>query len=97
MLGITEKEQEIITDILKEYNKYSFYYFGSRVNGGYSAVSDLDILIKGKSPISSIELEKLKEQFDESSLPYIVNLVDYYSIRQEFYDVIKDECRICIG
>ncbi|MDE7315126.1 MAG: nucleotidyltransferase domain-containing protein, partial [Mucispirillum sp.] len=50
--GITDKEQKIITDILqKYYNKYSFYYFGSRVKGTYSRVSDLDILIKGTIPI----------------------------------------------
>lgn len=94
ILGVTEAEQKIITNILEEYcSKYSFYYFGSRVKGKYSAVSDLDILIKGKNRIPSIELEEIKEKFDESSLPYIVNFVDYYNISKQFYDSIKEECK----
>lgn len=49
ILGVTEAEQKIITNILeKYYDKYSFYYFGYCINGNYSAVLDLDILIKGK-------------------------------------------------
>lgn len=93
--GITDKEQKIITDILqKYYNKYSFYYFGSRVKGTYSRVSDLDILIKGTIPINYEDMDNINEEFDKSSIPYIVNLVDYHNISKDFYEYIKDE--LCI-
>ena len=93
--GITDKEQKIITGILqKYYNKYSFYYFGSRVKGTYSRVSDLDILIKGTIPISYEDMDNIKEEFDKSSIPYIVNFVDYHNINKDFYECIKDE--LCI-
>ena len=44
-LGITDNEHNIILNILKEYSdKYSFYYYGSRVKGTFNKTSDLDIL-----------------------------------------------------
>jgi predicted nucleotidyltransferase len=90
--GVTEEESKIIVEILKEfYPKYNFFYYGSRVKGNYSKTSDLDILIKGSQEISLRELVLLKEKFDESRLPYIVNFADYYNIDEHFYNLIKDD------
>ncbi len=92
MLGITEKEQNIINDILKSYKgEYTFYYFGSRVKGNYSATSDADILIRGQKAMPFNILEDIKEKFDQSMLPYIVNFIDYYNISNDFYNNIKDD------
>ena len=92
ILGVTEQEQKIIVDILKDYSgKYSFYFYGSRVKGNFSRVSDLDVLIKGESEMPLSELVKLKEKFDESRLPYIVNFTDYHNIDERFYNLIKDD------
>lgn len=90
--GITKKEHDIINVILREYmQKYSFYYYGSRVKGTYNKTSDLDILIKGKKEMPLSELVQLKELFDNSKLPYIVNFSDYNSIDEKFYNLIKDD------
>ena len=35
------------------------------------------------------DLVELKEKFDESRLPYIVNFTDYNSIDERFYNLIK--------
>lgn len=92
ILGVTEQEQKIIVDILKDYfGKYSFYYYGSRVKGNFGGVSDLDVLIKGESEMSLSELVELKEKLDESKLPYIVNFTDYHNIDERFYNLIKDD------
>lgn len=91
-LGITEKERSIIVGILKEYfNKYSFYYYGSRVKGNFNKTSDLDIMIKGNSVMPLSELAALKDKFDKSFLPYIVNFTDYCSIDKNFYNLIKND------
>lgn len=88
--GITEEEQQIIENILKEYDKeYSFFYYGSRVKGTFEKTSDLDILIKGNQEMPLSILEEIKEKFDKSSLPYIVNFSDYYAIEKYFYNLIK--------
>jgi len=90
ILGVTEKEQEIIENILKEYrDDYSFFYYGSRVKGNFEKTSDLDILIKGKSEMPLRILSEIKEKFDESSLSYIVNFSDYNAIEKAFYEQIK--------
>ena len=90
--GINNKEQSIIRSILNEYtSKYDFFYYGSRVKGNFRVLSDLDILIKSDSKVSLDDLETLKMLFDNSNLPYVVNLVDYNNIDKDFYNLIKND------
>ncbi len=90
VLGITKKEQKIIEDILSPYeDEYEFYYYGSRVKGNFEKNSDLDVLIRGKQEMPITEKARLKELFDESYLPYIVNFSDFYAIDEAFYKVIE--------
>lgn len=90
--GITEKEQKIIEHILDKYRKdYAFFYYGSRVKGTYEKTSDLDVLIKGKAEIPLAILQEIKEEFDKSDLPYIVNFSDYYKLDSSFYERIKPD------
>lgn len=92
ILGITQEEQKIINKILNEYKKnYVFYYYGSRVKGNFSKNSDLDILIKGEQEMPLSDLVKIKENFDESKLPYIVNFTDYNGLDEDFYNLIKND------
>ena len=86
--GVTEKEQEIIDNILKLYkNKYEFYYYGSRVKGDFRPLSDLDILVKGD--VSLDDLDTMKTLSDNSNLPYVVNFS--YDIDEKFYNLIKGD------
>ncbi len=86
--GITDKEYKIIQNILKDY-PYKFYAYGSRVRGDFSALSDLDILVKSDKFDEIIS--DLKYKFDQSKLPYIVNFTDYNSIDEYFYNLIKND------
>ena len=88
--GLNEKEEKIIKDILRLFSKnLSFYYYGSRVKGSFKKGSDLDILIKGN--ISLLLLDKIKQSFDESSLPFIVNFAQDEDMDLKFYEYIKDD------
>lgn len=90
--GVSEKEENIIKAILAPYwAAYAFYFYGSRVKGTHSKVSDLDILIKGATEMPLEIIEDLKQQFDESSLPYIVNFSDYHKIDENFYKRIEKD------
>ena len=51
----------------------------------------LDILIKGTSEMPLLDLVELKEKFDESKLPYIVNFTDYNGLDEKFYNLIKND------
>ena len=84
--GITEKEFKIIKDILRNYNA-KFYAYGSRVKGNFDELSDLDILVKSDKNI----IPELKEEFDKSYIPYVVNLTYINSIDKNFYDLIKND------
>lgn len=89
--GISENEQKIVRSILAKFSdNYDFYYYGSRVKGGFSKVSDLDILIKGEKPFPTEDLEQIKTAFDDSDLPYVANLTDFHNIETDFFNLIKN-------
>ena len=91
--GATEAEINTVLKILAPYfMEYDFYFYGSRVRGDFRTLSDLDIQIKGKTSMPLEVIDSLKEAFDNSTLPYIVNLTDFYNISDEFYKMIQDDC-----
>lgn len=85
--GVTEKEEKIIKDILREY-PYDFYYYGSRVKGDFTKASDLDILT---NELSYSELEEIETKFNESRIPYVVNLSLKSNMDEKFYKLIKKD------
>lgn len=90
--GVSANELEIIKNILAPYSsEYEFYFYGSRVKGTFGTTSDLDVLIKGRHEMPLLDLDELKEEFDESFLPYIVNFSDYHKIDKKFFEIIKSD------
>lgn len=87
--GVSEKEEQIIKEILSAYKKYNFYYYGSRVKGNFRGASDLDIYIKSSNNIDLNDIEDMKKEFDESLLPYVVNLA--YDADDKFYKMIEKD------
>lgn len=83
------KDTEIlIKNILKNYPD-KFYAYGSRVKGDFSSLSYLDILVKSDNYDNIIS--ELKNKFDQSYLPYIVNFTDFNSLDDNFYNLIKND------
>ena len=88
--GITSTEEEIIKSILQKY-PYDFYYYGSRVKGDFSKSSDLDILLKSDKEIPYSVIDNIELKFNESKIPYIVNISQYATIDKNFYNLIKKD------
>lgn len=88
--GITSDEEKIIQTILKNY-PYDFYYYGSRVKGDFSKSSDLDILLKSKKEVPYTVINDIEMRFNESKIPYIVNISQYASMGKNFYNLIKND------
>ena len=86
--GITQKENLIIKEILKNYSG-KFYAYGSRVKGDFTPLSDLDVLVECEDFDKIVP--ELKEKFDNSLLPYIVNFTNKNSINENFYNQIKND------
>ena len=63
------------------------FIFGSRATGGGRKFSDIDIGIKSKKQIDSLLLSDIKEAFEESNIPYTVDVVDFSHVSDRFRDI----------
>ena len=73
MLQLETRHQKIIQQILSNY-PYKFYAYGSRVKGNARKYSDLDICYQEDIP-DAIAFQ-IEEEFKESDLPFVVELVN---------------------
>ena len=55
--------------------------FGSRAKGNYKPGSDIDLAVKGE--VSKDTLSQLLTAFEESLLPYFVDVVVYENLKNE--------------
>ncbi len=67
------------------------YAFGSRVCGTAKPHSDLDLVIKGTSRIEKRILRELAAAFDDSDLPFRVDIIDWASITENFRAIIAPQ------
>lgn len=95
MIEISEQERETILSILNRYiPDAEAWVFGSRIKGTFKSYSDLDLLIIGKEKMSINSMGELREAFQESDLPFRVDLVDWHRISPEFRFLIEQEYEI---
>lgn len=69
--------------------------FGSRAGGQPKPWSDLDLALQGPAPLPLSLLAELAEAFDESALPWKVDLVDRATVSEAFGRII-DAGRIAV-
>ena len=68
--------------------------FGSRVSGKSKQYSDIDLAIISDNKVDWRVIEKLKSAFSESNLPYMVDIVDWHAISEEFQKVILEKFEV---
>ena len=88
MLQIESKHREIIHSILSKY-PYKFYAYGSRVKNQAKKYSDLDLCFYEKIPWNV--LSHIEEDFEESDLPFKVDLVSWEWMNSGFQELIKED------
>lgn len=80
----------IVRDILKEHlANYEVWAFGSRAKNTAKKYSDLDLVVISEKPLSLMLLATLEEAFDESDLPWKVDVVDWATTSERFRKIIK--------
>lgn len=90
MIKVTDKELLVIKKILQKFvPNCEIWVFGSRITDNIKTYSDLDIVIIDKEIIPRNILFDLKDAFDESILPYRVDILDWQRITPEFRKVIE--------
>jgi len=71
--------------------KYKVFLFGSRASGQARQFSDVDIGIEGSEKVPTMIMFQIRDAFEESSLPYFVDVVDFHSVDQKFEAVAKQQ------
>lgn len=65
------------------------FAFGSRTRGRAQRRSDLDLAVGGPEPLTISVLTDVKEDFSESDLPILVDILDMNSVDAGFLERIK--------
>ena len=90
--GVTPVELQFILAELRNYLPgVTFYFFGSRVVGGFRGNSDLDVCIRGKKALDLVDLSAFKEKLAQSALRYNVDVSDWNRLTTEFAGRIEEE------
>ncbi len=90
MIEITRHDLEVVRNILECFvQDAKIIVFGSRIHGTAKPWSDLDLAIKAKSPLDWKLLADIKEAFQESELPFRVDIVDWNDITPAFRKAIE--------
>ncbi|PIP63804.1 hypothetical protein COW97_00565 [Candidatus Roizmanbacteria bacterium CG22_combo_CG10-13_8_21_14_all_34_12] len=71
--------------------KNKVFIFGSRAIGKARKFSDIDIGIKSEKEINTLLLSDIKEAFEESNIPYTVDVVDFSQVSDKFNEVAKQK------
>jgi uncharacterized protein len=87
--GLTDRDMKAIYSIFSAYPELRVVHlFGSRAKGNYRLGSDVDLAIMNDG-ITTRQIAKIRNDFDESNLPYKIDLVDFTRLeKQEFIDHI---------
>ena len=88
MINIEPRHLEMILSILKKYNQ-TFYIFGSRITNKAQKFSDVDLFYVATIPDKTIY--SIKNDFEESNLPYTVDVINYNSCQPYFQKIIKEK------
>jgi type I restriction enzyme S subunit len=90
LIDISTENWRIVRDILQRYvPDREVWAFGSRAKWTSKEFSDLDIAIIGDKPLSIALTADLREAFQESALPFKIDIVDWANITPSFQQVIQ--------
>jgi type I restriction enzyme S subunit len=90
MIDLSSENLTLLTQLITEHILgCEIRVFGSRIHGTAKPYSDIDIALKCAEPIDRRTLSRLKEALQESTLPIRVDVLDWYTISDEFRVVIE--------
>ena len=92
-IDIRPDHLEIVQGILREHLPVDVkvWVFGSRTNWTTKDSSDLDIALDGENKLSHKVLGALKDAFEDSTLPYTVDVVDLHAVSPDFKKIVEEQ------
>ena len=95
MIKVTPAQRRLITGLLAaKVPGVEAWAFGSRVDGNPKDYSDLDLALVGPARLEAAVVGALKEAFEESDLPFRVDVLDWHAISKEFQKVILNKYEV---
>jgi predicted nucleotidyltransferase len=95
MIDLAPHHLEKVRTILRKHVPHcEVRAFGSRVGCNAKGYSDLDLAVVASGKLSDDALRHLKEAFEESDLPFRVDVLDWHATSPDFRDVIEKEYEV---
>ncbi len=92
-LSLETRHLNIVREILRRHAPQAqAYVFGSRAAGHAKPHSDLDLLLREDGPIDPRRFAALCADFEDSDLPFRVDVLDYHLIDPDFARRIQPDC-----
>jgi type I restriction enzyme S subunit len=89
-IDVSPNDFAIVQHVLRRYvPDRDVVAFGSRATWTAKPSSDLDLAVLGETPIPPATMAAMKDAFDESSLPFKVDLVDWAATKDAFRQIIR--------
>jgi predicted nucleotidyltransferase len=91
--GTLARYQDQIIDVFSRAvpaKKFEVYLFGSRARGDEEEGSDADLAISG-TEIDRSDLSLIREQWEYSTIPMMLDLVDLQDINSALYEQVEKE------
>lgn len=86
-----EYKDQLIALIKKRLPTCTIYLYGSRARGDHSHGSDIDLALDTKHKIDSQIIMHIKEDIEESIIPFFVDIIDLQAVTSEFKNkIVKD-------
>ncbi len=90
MIDVSPQHLETIKAILlRRVPDREVWALGSRTSGTAKEYSDLDLAVIGDIPLDLAQLALLEDDFDESELPFKVDIVDWATASESFRQIIR--------
>ncbi len=89
MIDLPADQLALVRTLLeKHFPECEVRVFGSRVTGRAKPYSDLDLALVGPVRLDSAKLAALREDFEESTLPIRVDVLDWHAIAPHFQKIV---------
>jgi type I restriction enzyme S subunit len=83
---------QIVSDVVQRFSpEHQVWAFGSRATWTAKPFSDLDLVVSGDEPLSLMQIAELREAFQESALPFKVDILDGHAVSPTFRAVINSQ------
>ena len=91
MIEMSPTQLDEVKRILREHVPGCERAFGSRVTGRVKPWSDLDLAVIADQPLGFRRLGMLVEAFQESTLPFRVDVLDWHETSPSFQAIIAQQ------